>query len=144
MSKPRLKTLNVRSLFKRLSVTQDLMFTTLLNPLRLYRFKTEIVSSKMWMNVHVHSSTISSDSILPTPGFELAIRISQFAKGFGSLRICFCIFSKNCESLKSDTLWNSTVIHWTSYIVSYFKPIKYALLNNNVSSQRFIVHISPN
>ena len=36
-------------------------------------------------------------------GFELAVRNSQFAKRFGSLRMSFCIFSKNCELLKSDT-----------------------------------------
>ena len=36
-------------------------------------------------------------------GFELAIRNMQFAKHFCRLRICFCIFSKNCESLKSNT-----------------------------------------
>ena len=27
----------------------------------------------------------------------------QFAKHFGSVRMNFCIFSKNCKSLKSDT-----------------------------------------
>ena len=77
---------------------------------------------------------------------EYRVRIShlQFAKRFGSLQICFCIFSTNCELLKSDTSWIFRVIHWTSYIVSYFKPIKYPLLNNNVISQRFIVHNSPN
>ena len=48
-------------------------------------------------------------------GFELAVRNSRFAKRFGSLRICFCIFSKDCESLKSDTSWIFRVIHWTSY-----------------------------
>ena len=58
-------------------------------------------------------------------GFELADHNSQFAKRFGSLRMNFCIFSKNCESLKSDTLWIFTLIHCTCYIVSYFKPIKY-------------------
>ena len=36
-------------------------------------------------------------------GFELAVRNLQFAKHFGSLRMNFCIFSKNCELLKSDT-----------------------------------------
>ena len=36
-------------------------------------------------------------------GFELAIRNSQFAKHFGGLRMSFCIFSKDCKSLKSDT-----------------------------------------
>ena len=77
-------------------------------------------------------------------GFELAICNLQFAKRFGSLQICFCIFSTNCELLKSNTSWIFRVIHWTSYIVSYFKPIKYPLLNNNVISQRFIVHNSPN
>ena len=77
-------------------------------------------------------------------GFELAVRNSQFAKRFGNLQMNFCIFSENCKSLKSDTLWIFRVIHWTTYIVSYFKPIKYSLLNNNVISQRFIIHISPN
>ena len=33
----------------------------------------------------------------------------------------FCNFSK---LLKSDTSWISRVIYWTSYIISYFKPIK--------------------
>ena len=37
-------------------------------------------------------------------GFELAVRNSQFAIRFGSLRMSFCNFCKNCESLKSDTL----------------------------------------
>ena len=37
------------------------------------------------------------------PGFKLAIRNMQFAKHFGSLQMSFCIFSKNCKSLKSDT-----------------------------------------
>ena len=36
-------------------------------------------------------------------GFELAVCNSQFAECFGSLRMSFCIFSKNCKSLKSDT-----------------------------------------
>ena len=36
-------------------------------------------------------------------GFELAVRNSQFAKHFGGLRMSFCIFSKDCKSLKSDT-----------------------------------------
>ena len=36
-------------------------------------------------------------------GFELAVCNSQFAKRFGSLEMSFCIFSKNWESLKSDT-----------------------------------------
>ena len=74
-------------------------------------------------------------------GFKLAICNSQFAKRFGSLRMSFCIFSKNCELLNSDASWIFRVLHWTSYIVSYFKPIKYSLLNNNVISQKFIVHI---
>ena len=52
-----------------------------------------------------------------TTGFQLAVRNSQFAERFGSSRICFCIFSKNCESLKSNTSWIFRVIHWTSYIV---------------------------
>ena len=33
-------------------------------------------------------------------GFEVAVCSSQFAKRFGNLRMSFCIFSKNCESLK--------------------------------------------
>ena len=33
--------------------------------------------------------------------FELAFGNSQFAKRFGSLQMQFCVFSKNCESLKS-------------------------------------------
>ena len=79
-----------------------------------------------------------------TPGFELAIPNSQFAKLFCSLQMGFCIFSKNCKLLKSDTSWIFRVIHWTSNIVNYFNSIKYPLLNNNVISQRFIVHVSPN
>ena len=75
-------------------------------------------------------------------GFELAVRNLQFAKHFGSLWMNFRIFSKNCELLKSDTSCIFTVIHWTSYMQSYFKPNKYPLLNNNVISQRFIVHIN--
>ena len=53
----------------------------------------------------------------------------------------FLHFSKNCESLKSDTSWIFRVIHWTSYIVSYFRPTKYHLLNNKVISHRFIGYI---
>ena len=68
----------------------------------------------------------------------LAVRNSQFAKSFSSLQKSFCIFSKNCEPLKSDTSWIFSVIHWTSYIVSYFKPFKYSLMNSNVISQSFI------
>ena len=37
--------------------------------------------------------------------FELAVCNSQFAKHFGSLQMSFCIFSKSCKSLKSDTSW---------------------------------------
>ena len=51
--------------------------------------------------------------------FELTIRNSQFAKRFGSLRMSFCIFSKDYETLKSDNSWIFRVIHWTSNI-SYF------------------------
>ena len=36
-------------------------------------------------------------------GFELAVPNSQLAKHFDSLRMSFCICSKNCELLKSDT-----------------------------------------
>ena len=53
----------------------------------------------------------------------------------------FLHFSKNCESLKSDASWIFRVIDWTSYIVSYFKPTKYHLLNDKVISHRFVVHI---
>ena len=75
-------------------------------------------------------------------GFKSAIHNLQFAKHFGSLRMNVCFFSKNWELLKSDTSWIFRVIHWTYYIGSYFKPNKYPLLNNNVISQRFIVHIN--
>ena len=75
-------------------------------------------------------------------GFELTIHNLQFAKRFGSLRMSFCIFSKNCESLGSDTSRIFRVFYWTSYIVIYFKPIKYPLFNNNVISKKFIVHIN--
>ena len=84
----------------------------------------------------------SPDILALCAGFELAICNSQFAKRFGSLRKSFYIFCKNCESLKPDTSWIFRVTHWTSYIVSYFKPIKYPLLNSNVISQKFIVHIN--
>ena len=47
-----------------------------------------------------------------------------------------------CESLKSDNSWIFSVIHWTSYIVSYFKLFKYSLMNSNVISQSFIIHIN--
>ena len=70
--------------------------------------------------------------------FELSIRNSQFAKHVGSLRMNFWIFSKTCESLKSDTLSICRVIHSTSYLRSYFNPNKYPLL----ISQRFIIHIN--
>ena len=35
-------------------------------------------------------------------GFELVVCNLQFAKYFGSFRMCFGIFSKICESLKSE------------------------------------------
>ena len=75
-------------------------------------------------------------------GFELACSQFTICEAFWQFPMSFCIFSKNCESLKSDTSWIFRVIHWTSYIVSYFKPIKYPLLNNNLISQKFIVHIN--
>ena len=79
---------------------------------------------------------------LTSSGFKLAVRNSQFAKHFSSLWMNFSIFSKNCELLKSDTSWIFRVIRWTSYIQSHFKPNNYPLLNNNMISQRFIVHIN--
>ena len=87
------------------------------------------------IDVRVHFCYISR-----TTGFKLTVHNSLFAKCFSSLRMSFCIFSKNCESLKSDTLWIFRLINWNSYILSYFKPIKYLLFNNNMISQRFIVH----
>ena len=70
---------------------------------------------------------ITDNSIVPQnliPRFELAVHNSQFAKRFGSLQMSFCIFLKNCESLKWNTSRIFRVIHWTIYIVSYFMPIK--------------------
>ena len=61
-------------------------------------------------------------------GFKVAVLNSQFVKCFGSLQMGFCISSKNCKSLKSDTSWILRVIYWTRYIVNYFKPIKYPLI----------------
>ena len=78
---------------------------------------------------------------LVAAGFELTVHNLQFAKHFGSFQMSFCIFSKNCELLKSGILLIFRLIHWTCYITSYFKPIKYPLLNNEIS-QRFIVHIN--
>ena len=75
-------------------------------------------------------------------GFKLAICNLQFAKHFGSLQMSFCIFSKNCESLKSDTSWIFRVIHWTSSIGNHFKPIKYSLLSNKRDSQYILLQIS--
>ena len=75
-------------------------------------------------------------------GIKLVICNLQFGNRFGSLRISFCIFSKNCELLKADMSWVFRVIHWTSYIVSYFKSSKYSVLNNNLASQRFMVRIN--
>ena len=66
--------------------------------------------------------------------FEICEAFWEFANEFSH-------FSKNCELLKSDTPWIFRVINWTSYIVSYFKPTKYHLLNNKVISHRFILHI---
>ena len=66
----------------------------------------------------------------------------EFAKYIGSLRMSFYIFSVNCVSLKSDISRIFRVNHRTSYIGSYFKPNKYPMFNNNVISQRFIVHIN--
>ena len=71
----------------------------------------------------------------------IAIRKLQFVKHFSSLQMSFCIFSKNCKSQKSYTSRIFRVIHLTSYIISYFKAIKYPLLNNNMISQKFRVHI---
>ena len=34
------------------------------------------------------------------------------------------------------------VVNWLSHIVSYFEPTKYPLMNDNMISQRFIVHIN--
>ena len=64
------------------------------------------------------------------------------SEAFWQFQMSFCILSKNCKSLKSDTSRIFEVIHWTSYIVSYFRAIKNPLLNNNMISQRFIVHIN--
>ena len=94
------------------------------------------------MHIQTHISTKPKIHQITT-GFELAICNSRFVKCFSSLQMNFCIFSENCKSLELDTSWIFRVIHWTSYIVSHFKPIKYPLLNNNVISQRFVVHISP-
>ena len=75
-------------------------------------------------------------------GFELAVRNSQFVKHFSSLRMNFSIFLKNCKMLKSNTyefleLFIELAIH--KVILSL---INTPLLNNNVISQRFIVHIN--
>ena len=94
-----------------------------------------------WMNEERSVGFVNYE-IHTQAGFELAVCNLQFVKHFGGLWMSFCIFSKNCKSLKSDTSWIFRVIHWTSYIGSYFKSNKYALLNNNVISQRFIVHIN--
>ena len=69
---------------------------------------------------------------------------SQFAifKAFWQFANELLHFLKKLPLLKSDTSWIFRVTHWTSYIQSYFNPNKYPLLNNNVISQRFIVHIN--
>ena len=54
-------------------------------------------------------------------------------EAFWHLWMNFCIFSKNWESLKSDTSWIFKVTHWTSYIVSYLKPVECPLLSNIIA-----------
>ena len=70
--------------------------------------------------------------------FGICEAFRQFANEFANE----WIFSKNCELLKSDTSWILSVIYWTRYLVNYFKPIKYPLLNNKVISQRFVVQVT--
>ena len=41
-----------------------------------------------------YNYSLQFKNISTTPGFELAVRNSQFAKRFGSLRMSFCIFLK--------------------------------------------------
>ena len=77
-----------------------------------------------------------------TTGFELAVCICNLRSTLTVCEWAFAFFSKNCKSRKSNTSWIFRVIHWTSYIESYFKSNKYTLLNNNVISQRFIIHIT--
>ena len=69
-------------------------------------------------------------------GFKLAVRNSQFAKCSDSLQMSFCIFHKKLRIAKIRYF-----INWVSHWTSYFKLIKYPLLNN-VISQKFIVHIN--
>ena len=115
-------------------------------PMRYPQYNRNKFPMKFWGISQSNVLGISNISIIINikyiTGFELAVRNSQFVKHFGSLRMNICIFSKNCKSLKSDTSWIFRVIHWTSYIRSYFKPNKYSLLNNNVISQKFIVQIN--
>ena len=72
----------------------------------------------------------------------------QFAicKAFLQFEMKFLHFCKNCESLKLDSSWMFIefhwVTHWSSCLVSYFKALKCPLLNDNIISQRFIVHIN--
>ena len=56
--------------------------------------------------------------VISVIGFELAVHNSQFAKHFDSVRMSFCVFSTNCELLKSDASWIFRIIHWTSYMIS--------------------------
>ena len=73
---------------------------------------------------------------------RVRISHSQFTicEAFWQFDNDFLHFSKNCESLNSDTSWIFRFIHCTSYKVSSFKPTKYHLLNNKMISHKFVVH----
>ena len=64
-------------------------------------------------------------------GFEFAVRNSQFAKRFGSLRMSFCNFSNKLQIAKIRHFMNFQSYSLNYYIISYFMPIKNLLFNNN-------------
>ena len=78
----------------------------------------------------------------PKPGFGLAIRNLQSAKHFGSLQMSFLQFFKKLWINKIKYFMNFQSCSWTSYIVSYFKPIKYLLFNNNVLVNSISFHFN--
>ena len=94
-------------------------YPEILGRLHFKKLRKNIRRSRVWIS-HLH--------------FAICEAFWQFANDF-------LHFSKNRESLKSDNSWIFRVIHWTAYIVTYFKPTKYHLLNNNVIWHWFIVHI---
>ena len=82
--------------------------------------KIKLKSVKQAFTNYVHGyncSFVQKKFKSANAGFKLAVCNLQIVKRFGSLRMSFCIFSKNCKSLKLDTSWIFRLIHWSSYTV---------------------------